>query len=731
MLLTTSNVRPGSRLQTLGLGVVCAVAVLIFQLHQVQVKEGRRYADELRNQTTVPVVLSPARGSILDRNGVGLAENRASYDIDVYLRELVGNYLRANKGHVPKTQLPWNKRYVADVDLILRASTDDVLQSIGLTPQFTRRDILRHFDQQPNIPFRLASGLDYAALARFAEHSVNVPGIQETARPVRTYNFGALAPHILGYLGQVEEATEEDFVPESVGKEGVEKTLDEFLQGKPGGKILRKNNLGYILGVEAIQQPTIGANVYLSIDVRVQHIAEQAMRRVGRGACVILDPNNGDILAMVSVPNYDPNVFVPKVSADDWKKLTRDSTRPMLNRALSGYAAGSTFKTIVGMAALKNEKIQFTPNTVINCGAAFWWVNRWWPDWPGNPGEGAINIKTALQWSTNTFFYQLALRTKAESIADMARTAGLGERLLVDEKGEALISGESPGVVPSPEWMDAREERQIAAWKERKKKDPTFKVPRTWREKWSDGHTLNMSIGQGFVEATPLQMATMIAAVANGGKVYQPRLVRAVTRNHSDGVELVKEYPVRVRSELGVPTAKLTGMKEGLLACAQSGTGKKANVGPDFQVGGKTGTAQFTTSIGGRVVKDNRAWFTGFVPFESPRYAIAIVVEGGTSGGGTAGPIVSEIFHRIHAMENGESYDLVYLTPAIGHYAGVTGPAYVPPAESAADSNPASATPVDVPPPVDFSAPAEAIDEMAEPSGASRQVQEMLNRRRR
>jgi len=725
MFITNPSAQSGSRLRVLGAGVVCAAGVLIFQLHQVQVKEGERYAEELRSQTTVPVLLSPARGSILDRNGVGLAENRASYDIDVYLRELVGNFSRANKGKVPKTQLSWNKRTVVDVDVILRESTNDILQNVGLSAQYTRRELLKHFDQQPNIPFRMASGLDFSALSRFAEHSVNVPGVQETARPVRQYNFGALAPHVLGYIGQVEEATDEDFVPESVGKEGIEKTMDAFLQGKPGGKILRKNNLGYILGVEAVQQPTIGANVYLSLDVRVQHIAEQAMRRVGRGACVILDPNTGDILAMVSVPNYDPNVFVPKVSGEEWKKLTRDSTRPMLNRALSGYAAGSTFKTVVGLAALKNPAIKFTPNTVINSGAAFWWVNRWWPDWPGNPGEGAINLKTALQWSTNTFFYQLALRTKAESIGEMARSAGLGQKLLLDEEGQSVISGESPGVIPGPQWMREREARQQAIWKERKKKDPNYKIPRSWEERWSDGHTLNMSIGQGFVETTPLQMATMIGAVAVSGPVRQPRLVRAVTRNNENGVEVIKEYPVRQLGDLGIEVEDMKGVKQGLLDCVRSGTGKKAAVNESFQVAGKTGTAQFTTSIGGRVVKDNRAWFTGFAPFNEPRYAIAVGVEGGTSGGGTAGPIVSEIFHRIHAMESGESFDLVYLTPATGHYAGVTGEAYVPPAPGTGGDGMG-----DVPPPVDFSAPTEALDELAEPSGASRQLQNMMNRRR-
>lgn len=727
MLIENPQDVSAGRLRVLGALVVAALVVLVAQLHRVQVKEGRRYAEELRSQTTVLVLLSPARGAILDRNGVGLAENRASYDIDVYLRELVGSYSRANKGKVPKTQLPWSNRTIVDVDKILQESVGDVLQATGLKASYTRKDLLRHYNQQPNIPFRLTAGLDFDGLSRFAEHSVNVPGVQETARPVRHYNFGAFASHVLGYIGMVEEATDEEFVPESVGKEGVEKHYDAFLQGKPGGKILRKNNLGYILGVEAIQQPTVGSNVYLTLDARIQHIAERAMRRVGRGACVIMDPRNGDILALVSVPNYDPNVFVPRVEPDVWKDLTTDPTRPLFNRTLQGYAAGSTYKTLIALAALANPKAKFNGNTGITSGAAFWHANRWWPDWVGNPSHGTINVRTALQWSTNTFFYQLALRTGIDSITEMGNRIGFGQRLLVDEQGQPLLSGESPGVLPGPAWMDAREQRQIEAWRKRKKEDPNFKIPRTWRERWSDGHTLNTSIGQGFVEATPLQITTMIAAVANGGEVYQPRLVRAITRTENGRTEVVKEFPTRKRGDLGIPAAQIKAIQEGLVLVVTGGTGKKAAVSPEFQVAGKTGTAQFWSIIRGSRVKDNRTWFNGYAPADEPRYAITVLVEGGTSGGGTSGPIVGEIMRNIHEMEEGASLDMVVLSPAIGHYGGVT-------ADPAADpSGDVSATDGQTAP-QDAALPAVPVDEMAEDpsqSGGSATIREMMNRRRR
>ncbi|NJK92649.1 MAG: hypothetical protein HC904_12970 [Blastochloris sp.] len=235
----TSKIEP--RLWLLRLLVVAAAAVLILTLHRIQVKEGELYAASLRNQTTVPVVLSPARGSIVDCNGIGLAENRASIDIDVYLRELVGYYSRSKRGKLPKTNVPGRSVQMADVATILEESTGNVFDNLALKKEFTTRELLTHYYQTPNVPFQLVRNLDFPQLSTFSEHSVNIPGIQESARPVRTYNFGALAPHILGYVGRVEEiSSDSDFVPESIGKEGIEKTFDAYLQGQPGYKMLRK-----------------------------------------------------------------------------------------------------------------------------------------------------------------------------------------------------------------------------------------------------------------------------------------------------------------------------------------------------------------------------------------------------------------------------------------------------------------------------------------------------------
>ncbi|MEM6885270.1 MAG: penicillin-binding protein 2, partial [Verrucomicrobiota bacterium] len=305
MIIPNQQIDLGLRIGIINISIFAAVVILVGKLFYVQLRDGDKYAESLKSQTTVSVLLSPARGGIYDRNGIGLAENRASLDIDVYLREMVGHYARNQKGKLPKTT--YKGRQLADVPEILEQSTGDIFKTLALQVDYSATDLMRHYDQKPNIPFQLANDLDFSTLSRFSEHSINIPGIQETARPVRYYTFGALAPHILGYVGAVEEQQKGVFI-ESIGKEGIERTFDSYLQGRPGEKKLKKNNVGYILGVESIENPTVGSSVYTSIDAHFQHIAEQAMRNkgVGRGTCVIMDIWSGDILAMVSVPNYDP-----------------------------------------------------------------------------------------------------------------------------------------------------------------------------------------------------------------------------------------------------------------------------------------------------------------------------------------------------------------------------------------------------------------------------------------
>lgn len=649
-----------------------AMGVLVYRLYDVQVSEGPEHTERLRKLTTVTVLIPPARGSIVDRNGKALAENRHSVDIDVNLRELVSDYKRRNKGKTPKTKVPGlPHRKMVDVAKIVDETCSELLNSLGLEITYSREDILRHYYQKPNIPFQLVQDLSFKELSEYSELGMHIPGVNERPRPVRVYPYGALAPHIIGYVGDVEVEKKSGLTAESEGKAGIEESMDQYLQGRAGVKYQRKDTGGYILGEELGSSAEVGKTVYLTLDARIQHIVEEAMRPVGRGACVIMDPYTGDILAMVSVPNFDPNSFVPSLDTKTWKRLTRDPTRPLLNRSINVYAPGSIYKTVVAMAAMGSEKskYQFSPKTKIYSPGAIYIGNRFFKDWYAM-GRGTITLHDAMRLSTNTFFYQLGIRSGDAAIKDISNQLGLGSRVIQTDGGLPLLKGEDPGFIPSGEWMRQRGEKKIAAWRKRRQEDPEYREHKPWVERWTDAHTANTSIGQGFVEVSPLQMTTMVSSVVNGGKVYNPRLVQAVVGHGEEGMQVVKDFPPRLRAELDLSEEELTALHASMRAVVTSGTARAANSNK-VAVCGKTGTAQFWTNINGKKVKDLRAWFNGFAPDESPRYAITIVVEGGKSGGGTCGPIVKEIFEKITEMEAGHEPELYAMSEAIGHYSGV------------------------------------------------------------
>lgn len=669
------------RLSGIAFLITLAVGVLLAQLINLQFFEKEKFVDSLRNQTTVSIVLPPARGSILDRNGIPLAENKASFDIDVYLTELVGHYAKSHKGGLPKVEVTVGQgdrkkvRKQIDVNRIVNESAQEVFKNLRVKRAYTEKEIYRQFNEKPNVPFALIRNLDFAALSQFSERNISIPGIQETARPTRQYPFGALAPQVLGYLGRIEEVTDAEYQPDYEGKNGIEDSLDEYLQGEPGNKILRKNSLGFILNEEGKQEPRAGNSVYLTLDARIQWIAEKAMRKVGRGAAVIVDVNNGDILAMVSVPNFDPNAFIPRIDAKTWTHLTRDPTHPLFNRAINAYAPGSIYKPLVALAALENKEMnpRFTPSTIIYSPGAVYLANRWWKDWSPN-GQGAINLRRAIAMSCNTFFYQLGQRTGIDSIVRMGEKAGFAKKALNDDDDDdEILHGETPGVLPNPEWMEKDIKAKLDSWRKRvqKAKEKNLPLPpKPYVEKWSLGHTLNTSIGQGYVKVTPLQMSIFMASIANGGKVYYPRLVMGITTEENGQNKTVREFPTHLRSELGVEEKNLQAVREGLYAVVAEGTGRKGGIN-GWQVAGKTGTAQFFHNG----AKDLRTWFNGYAPYDAPRFAITVMVEGGVSGGSSSAPIVSEIFQGIFDMEKqlqeGHNFEMSYLTPSIGHFNGV------------------------------------------------------------
>ncbi|QSR87243.1 penicillin-binding protein 2 [Candidatus Methylacidiphilum infernorum] len=634
------------RIILLSIGVVFSMGILLSRLWVIQVYEGKSYATKLRNQTTIYLRLPGARGPILDKNGIGLAENRAMFEIDLYLDELVRDFPRRHKGKIPRIEV----QRVMGGNVVLRKEPDiykivmtdlaPILKALQLAVKVDPKELQRHYFVSPSVPYSLRTDLDYATVARFEEQNLGVPGIDISVRPIRYYNYGALASHILGYVAppdDKERVSADGNSLDMVGKWGIEKYMDGQLQGKPGGRMLRVNYRGYVVNEESYIAPQLGDCVYLSIDTRIQYIVETALRSVGRGAAVIVDPNTGDILAMCSVPNFDPNDFIPKISQENWQKLITDPTNPLVNRAISSYPPGSTFKLLIALAALKSGAI--TPKTVINSPAAIYIGDHLFHDWTKS-GRGDITLYDGIRYSCNTFFYQVGIKTGIQNIDQMAALAGFGQPTGIP------LPGESPGILPGPEWM--------------KQKYPL--------ERWSTAHTANVSIGQGFLQVTPLQMALFVAAIANGGTLYYPRLVQGVSNNKG---EIKISVPPRVHSQLDVSPQDLEAVKAAMLGVVEDGTGTNAKI-EGVKIAGKTGSAQATKKLGGKLYNDTRAWFVGFAPYESPRYAFCILVEGGVSGGATAAPIAKKILQGIFDIEKGHNPELTYLKPAIGNFNGLT-----------------------------------------------------------
>jgi penicillin-binding protein 2 len=650
----------GWRLGVLALLVFAAIGLLLSRLWNVQVVNSASASQRSEEQTTVRQRLAPARGAICDRNGVMLAENRPSFDIDFDLSDLRRDYAESHKGNVPKLQLrptkEGKKRSEDDIVEIVRQSIEPIKDSLGLSAPLNEKEIREHFRTDPDLPYHYMSDLDFATVANFEERNLGVTGIRIAQNPAREYTYGAFAAHILGYVGKADNQNEHlasDGTPyETVGRHGIEAIMDAQLQGEPGSKIRRVSSQGYYIEdkkLEAADQPpTMGSTLYLTIDARVQYIAETAMRHanVGRGAVVVMDPRNGDVLALVSVPSYDPNKFIPKIPAKDWDALNQDPTAPMFNRALHAYAPGSTYKIMVALAGLKSGNC--TPNTTFDCPGAIQIDDHLFHN-SDSTDAGTMSLVHAICVSSDVYFYQYGLKAGIDAIDAMGKLAGFGHKwgLLGD-------ADEDAGILPGPEWM---------------KENDKWLVKTHNIDHWSRAQTANTSIGQGFVLNTPLQMATFLCAVANGGTVYQPRLYSRVVDYKGD---MKAEIPAgQVYSTLDVKPADLKAVQEGMREVVDEGTATLAQV-PGYQVAGKTGTAQAWIKVNGETRRDLKCWFYCYGPFEAPRYVTCVVVEGGTWGGTTTAPIAQEIMSRLFAMDKGAVENVTFLQPALGNFNGAS-----------------------------------------------------------
>jgi penicillin-binding protein 2 len=679
-MLDEDSRAPGWRLGLLALLVCGAMAVLLTRLWNLQITNSGQAMERSEAQTTVKARIAPARGAICDRNGVDLADNRPSFDIDFYLDELERDYAKRNHGRVPRLQVASHPQIGADgtvtrdkwgnplmtkpyseVDIaeIVHESIQPISQTLGLNTPLNDKEIRKHFREEADLPYHYMTDLDFATVAQFAERNFGVAGIQIAQNPAREYPLGAFASHILGYVGRPvnqEDHVADDGTPyDTVGLHGIEAIMDDHLQGQPGYRVQRVSSQGYYEGQPlATNDPTMGNTVYLTIDSRVQYIAETAFRDSGwtRGAVVVMDPHNGDVLALASFPNYDPNTFIPKIKSADWDKLNNDPTTPLYNRALHTYEPGSTYKIMVALAGLKSGHV--TADTEFDCPSAIQIDDHLFHNSDRAPG-GTMSLVNAIKVSSDVFFYQYGIRAGIDAIDAMGARAGLGHKwgLLGD-------ADEDAGVLPGPGWM--------------KKPDVSKWLLRTHNiNTWTNAQTANTAIGQGYVLVTPLQMATFLCAVANGGTVYQPRLYSKVVDYQNN---VIAEPPAGVvYNTLDVKPAQLKAVQDGMYKVVEEegGTGyATARLPNGPNMGGKTGTAQAYKRVDGERKQDLKTWFYCYGPFENPRYVTCVLVEGGTWGATAAAPIASNIMKQLFAMDSGTIVNASFLQPVQGNFKGVS-----------------------------------------------------------
>src|SRR6266536_2870922 len=640
------------RIQFVALVMLVGMGALGLRLWWIQVAHGAEWTSQLRGSSQATVRIPSVRGEIKDRNGVTLVQNRASYEVDFYLPEMVKGY-RERFGSPPLSEyraiingMPKDQKE-PDIIRIVNDGIVPRLNDLDLARDYNAAKLQRHFRNDTEVPFSYIKDIDFPMMAKFSEHDVGLPGVDIAIKPVRSYVYGALSAHILGYVGMPDDIDKEEagkftFYQQDVeGKSNIEKSMDEYLRGKPGVRYLRKNAKGTIEGVLREDPPQQGANVFLTIDARIQSIAEEALRAVGRGGAVVVDPNNGNILAMASVPSFDPNTFIPSIKAKDWKALQKDEGDPLVDRAISALPPGSTFKLITSLAGLRSTKN--LANARYSCGGGVSYGDHFFQCWVAEKHytHGTIGLADAIKVSCDSFFYQYGNAASIQSIDAVGKMLGIGE-----ESGLQL-TGEQTGNMPGPEWMQIHHPQ----------------------ERWSQAQTANVSIGQGYTLVSPLQLAMAYATIANGGVCYYPRLVDKVLNQDGSpvlderGKVAVPQTP-RMRSDLRreVTPDQIEMVRKGLwkVVNEDGGTGGRARL-KNVQVAGKTGTAQATD----RGHKDTIAWFACFAPFENPKYVVAVMVQGGEHGGSVAGPIATRIIERTLALDEGKfDMKVAWLSPA-------------------------------------------------------------------
>jgi len=574
--------------------VLICFFILLSRLWYLQILRGEYYYDRSVNNQLRTIEVPGYRGLIYDRNNHLIVGNVPSFNIEII------------------------KDDIKDLD-----KTIAILEEVLDVPSDQLRENLKKFEKKRKhfAPQILLENISFQVVAKISANTYRLPGVVVRTVPLRDYKKGRFAGHSLGYLREInnDELKSNNFINYSpadlIGKGGVEKKYEKFLKGKKGLKGVIVNAKGVKVKEEFYEKEKSGNNIILTIDYHLQSMAEKIFKDK-TGVAIVIDVNSGEILSLLSKPDYDPNLFNRRITKKEWEKEIKNKNNPLLNRAISGtYPPGSLFKPFLAVAALEEgilldeEKVQCLGSFQIGKTRPFHCHNR--------GGHGYLTIEDALKKSCNVYFYTMGQRLGIDRIHKWAKHFGFASQTGID------LEYEKSGLIPSRSWKKKLYKRAVD-------------------QKWYPGETPSVSIGQGAVSVTPLQLAVAYSAIANGGKLFTPKLVKDIKSVGDNNFN--KDFNSKYK-DLNISQSNLDKIKEGLFRAVNSekGTAKNAKL-KDYLVAGKTGTAQVRNNLpDGTRVTDDHAWFAGFAPFENPEIAVVVLIEKGGKGGQVAAPIGKKI----------------------------------------------------------------------------------------
>ena len=586
--------------------VLFAFGLLGARLAFLQIVKHDELQTQAENNRIAVVPIPPNRGLILDRNGVVLANNYSAYTLEIAPAK------------------------VAD----LEATIDQLAQVVEIQPRDRKRFKRLYEESRSAESLPIRTKLTDEEVARFTAQRFRFDGVEIKARLFRSYPLGEVGSHLIGYIGRINPAekkqmeddwSEDDLAnyrgTEYIGKLGVEQSYESELHGATGFEEVEMSAGGRAVRRLKSSPAAPGNALVMSIDIRLQAMVEELFGD-RRGALVAIDPRNGEVLAFVSKPNFDPNLFVDGIDQENWKALNESPDKPLLNRALRGtYPPGSTFKPFMALAALTLGK-RTPQQTVYDPGYFNFGNHRFRDDKEG--GHGTVDMFKSITQSCDTYYYTLANDLGVDAIHDFMSPLGLGRVTGID------LQGEVKGVLPSTEWKRTAYRKKEA-------------------QKWYAGETISLGIGQGYNTFTMLQLAQAEATVAAGGRRYTPHLVRAVENYET---RVARALPVTEQPRLPLKPEHVAFIHSALYGVTQEGTSARVFVGAPYKSGGKTGTAQVIEIKAGEKYNASRlderhrdhALYTAFAPLDEPRIAIAVIVENAGFGAGAAAPIARRVF---------------------------------------------------------------------------------------